>query len=140
MVVASGTGVPIGLLAAPANPHESTLAEATLRSVRVPRKGRGRPRTTPHRLIGDKAYDSKSLRAPLRKRGTELIAPQRENASEKIQDGRPLRRYKRRWIIERTNSWLNTACRRLTTRWERSLTAFTGFLHVAIIMICLRRL
>jgi transposase len=76
----------------------------------------------------------------LKKRRIELIADQRSNAREKIQDGRKLRRYKRRWIIERTNSWLNTACRRLTTRWENSLTAFTGFLHVAIIMICLRRL
>ena len=55
--------------------------------------------------------------------------------------GRPqLPRYRRPWIIERTSSWLNTPCRRLTTRWERSFTAFLGFLYVAIIIICLRRL
>jgi len=81
-----------------------------------------------------------ALRERLRRRGIELIAPHRSNrVAPPTQDGRKLRRYRRRWIIERTNSWLNTSCRRLTTRWERSLTAFLGFLHVAIIMICLRR-
>ena len=140
VVVASGEGVPIGILTAPANPHESHLAEEALRSVRVPRKGRGRPRTTPSRLIGDKAYGaSPKLRKRLRRRGIDLIAPGLSNRPN-IQDGRKLRRYKRRWIIERTNSWFNTACRRLTTPIERSLTVFTGFIHVAIIMICLRRL
>ena len=91
-------------------------------------------------MIGDKAYDSKGLRERLRKRGIDLIAPHLSNRREKSQDGRKLRRYKRRWIIERTNSWLNTACRRLTTRLENKLSSFTGFLHVAIIMLCLRRL
>ena len=138
MVVAGGTGVPIAVLAAPASPHESTLAEPALAGVRVPRPGRGRPRSNPPRLIGDRAYDSGPLRKRLRQRGIDLIAPQISGRA-KVQDGRKLRRYKRRWIIERTNSWLNTSCRRLTTRWERSLTAFLGFLHVAIIMICLRR-
>jgi hypothetical protein len=76
----------------------------------------------------------------LRKRGIDLISPQLSNAKEKLQDGRKLRRYKRRWIIERTNSWLNTAAKRLTTRWEHSIDVFRGFLHVAIIMLCLRRL
>lgn len=140
VVVASGEGVPIGILTAPANPHEATLAEQALGSVRVPRKGRGRPRTTTVRFIGDKAYDSKSLRERLKKRRIDLIAPQRKNAREKIQDGRKLRRYKRRWIVERTNAWLNTNCRRLTTRLKRSLAVFSGFILVAIIMICLRRL
>jgi transposase len=76
----------------------------------------------------------------LKRRRIDLIAPQRENAREKLQDGRKLRRYKRRWIVERTNAWLNTNCRRLTTRLERSLAVFSGFILVAVIMICLRRL
>jgi transposase len=79
------------------------------------------------------------LRERLKKRRIDLIAPHIRN-HKKTQDGRKLRRYKRRWIIERTNAWINTACRRLTTRLERSLTVFSGFILVAIIMICLRRL
>lgn len=90
-------------------------------------------------MIGDKAYDSRSLREELRKRGIDLIAPHISNR-KKTQDGRKLRRYKRRWIIERTNAWLNTGFRQLTTRWSQSLTTFRGMLHVAIIMVCLRRL
>ena len=90
--------------------------------------------------MADKAYDSTGLRDRLKRRGVDLIAPVQSTHPNNFQDGRKLRRYKRRWIIERTNSWLNTACRRLTTRWDRLLTAFAGFVHVAIIMICLRRL
>jgi len=106
--------------------------------VRVPRRGRGRPRSNPVRLIADKAYDSTALRARLKGRGIELIAPNIRN-HKKTQDGRPLRRYKRRWKIERAIAWLQNF-RRLVTRYERSLTAFRGFFHVALMMVALRRL
>jgi hypothetical protein len=43
----------------------------------------------------------------LKKRRIELIAPYRENnRHRRYEDGHKLRRYKRRWIVERTNSWL----------------------------------
>jgi transposase len=54
------------------------------------------------------------------------------------QDGRALRRYKRRWIVERTFSWLGNY-RRLTVRYDRSLTIYRGFFHIACFMIVLRR-
>ncbi len=50
----------------------------------------------PQRLIGDKAYDGDGLDADLREIGVEMIAPNRKNRTCKTQDGRPLRRYKRR--------------------------------------------
>ena len=56
----------------------------------------------PQRLIGDKAYDSDGLDADLSEIGIEMIAPNRRNRKRKTQDGRPLRRYKRRWKVERT--------------------------------------
>lgn len=89
--------------------------------------------------MADKAYDSRALRERLAKRGVDLIAPH-QKGRRKLQDGRKLRRYRRRWIIERTNAWINTNFRRLTCRWENLLTQFLGFLHVGIILICLRRL
>src|SRR5271166_5363774 len=96
----------------------SYACEATLAEVRVPR-AKGRPRQKPERVIADTAYDSDPLRQRLKKRGIELIAPYRENNQHRrYEDGRKLRRYKRRWIVERTNSWLGQF-RRLLVRHER---------------------
>ncbi|WP_162426437.1 hypothetical protein [Pontibacter pudoricolor] len=51
----------------------------------------------PHCLIGDRAYDSDPLDEKLREKGVELIAPHRKNrVKKKTQDGRKLRRYKKR--------------------------------------------
>ena len=69
MVVASGQSVPLGVQLASASPHESTLIESTLAQIKVPRRGRGRPRSKPKRLIYDKAGDSDPLRKRLQKRG-----------------------------------------------------------------------
>jgi IS5 family transposase len=56
----------------------------------------------PERLIGDKAYDSDPLDAELAERGIELIAPHRSNRRKApTQNGRTLRRYRRRWKVER---------------------------------------
>ena len=89
----------------------------------------------PERLIGDKAYDSDEFREELKKEGIELVAPHRENRRKpKTQDGRALRRYKRRWKIERTIAWLGNY-RRLVTRWERSDKMYQAFLHIACALI-----
>ena len=98
MVVADGKGIPIGLKLTSATPHESTLIEDTLDTIRVPRQGRGRPRKRFPRLIYDRAADSLPLRKRLKKeRKIDLICPQRSNQKIKIQDRRKLRRYRRRW-------------------------------------------
>ena len=90
-------------------------------------------------MIADKAYDSDPLRKRLRQRGIELIVPHRCNRKKPAtQDGRALRRYSRRWIIERTNTWLGNF-RRLVVRYDRSLTIYGAFFHIACFMIVLRR-
>ncbi|MGH2524844.1 MAG: IS5 family transposase [Anaerolineales bacterium] len=137
MVVVDGQGLPLGNQLYAATPHEVGLAEATLAAVQVPR--RGRPPQTPTRVIADRGYDSDPLREKLARRGIELIAPHRINRSKPpTQDGRALRRYRRRWIVERTIAWLGNY-RRLTTRWDRSLTIYQAFFHIACFMIVLRR-
>jgi transposase len=139
MVLVDGQGIPLGALLASASPHESCLAEPTLAQVKVPRR-RGRPRNKPARIVADKAYDSDPLRQRLKQRGIELIAPYRENKREKpFQDGRKLRRYRRRWKIERTNAWFGNY-RRLVVRYDRLLTVYQGFFHVACLMITVRHL
>ncbi|HEY4933120.1 MAG TPA: IS5 family transposase, partial [Terriglobales bacterium] len=137
MVLVDGQGLPLGVWLESASPHEVTLAEATLAEVRVPR-AQGRPRQKPKRVIADTAYDSDPLRQRLKKRGIELIAPYRENNQHRrYEDGRKLRRYKRRWIVERTNSWLGQF-RRLLVRHEHLLSTYRAFFYLACFWITLR--
>jgi transposase len=106
MVLVDGQGLPLGVRLESASPGEVALAEATLAEVRVPRP-RGRPRQKPKRIITDRGYDSDPLRERFTKRGIKLIVPYRKNNKQRrYEDGRKLRRYKRRWIVERTNAWL----------------------------------
>ncbi len=140
LVVVDGQGVPLGIYLEAASPAEVKLLEPTLATIAVPRAGRGRPRQKPQRLIADKAYDSDPLRARLKRRGIELIAPHKSNRKKPpTQDGRPLRRYRKRWKVERTFSWFGNY-RRLVVRWEHSLLMYLAFFHLACLLITLNRL
>lgn len=131
MVIADAAGLPLAVHTAAASPHEVTLVEATLAETLTV----GRPR----RLIGDRAYDSDPLDQKLAAQGVELIAPHRGNRTRAAtQDGRPLRRYRRRWKIERLFAWLNKY-KRVITRWDRCHERFTAFVHLAFSLILLRR-
>jgi transposase len=92
-------------------------------------------------VIGDKAYDSDALDDRLQaERGIVLIAPHRSNRRRPpTQDGRPLRRYHRRWHIERLFAWLQNF-RRLVTRYEYHADNFLGFVQLGCIVILLRHL
>jgi len=94
----------------------------------------------PTRLIGDKAYDSDPLDTRLaEERGVEMIAPHTGRRRKTItQDGRPLRRYQRRWKIERLFAWLQNF-RRLVVRYEHHLLNFLGMIQLGCIIILLRR-
>jgi transposase len=139
MVVVDGQGVPLGNLLDTASPAEVTWVEPTLETIAVARSGRGRPRKRPERLIYDKACDSDALRTRLAKRGIDLICPHRKNRTRPLrQDRRKLRRYKRRWKVERTFAWLGKF-RRLGVRWERHITMYSAFFHVACLLITLRQ-
>jgi transposase len=139
MVVVDGAGVPLGIHVASASLAEVSLVDATLNTIRVPRIRRGRPRQTPPRLIADRAYDSDPLRARLGRRGITAIVPYRDNNKRRRHDdGRRLRRYKRRWVIERTMAWLGTF-RRLVVRYERLTSMYCSLLYFAAALIALRR-
>jgi transposase len=140
MVVVDGQGVPLGVHLDAASPAEVNLLEPTLATIAVPRTGPGRPRQKPERVIADKAYDSDPLRARLKRCGIELIAPHRHNRKKpKTQDGRKLRRHRRRWKVERTFAWFGNY-RRLVVRWERHLKMYLAFFHLACLLITLNRL
>jgi len=103
-------GLPIAIHVSSASPYEITLVGSTLAARFADH--------APERLIGDKAYDSDPHDAALATLGIALIAPHRANRTKtKTQDGRALRRYKRRWKVERCFAWLQQF-RRLVTRYQ----------------------
>jgi transposase len=89
-------------------------------------------------LIGDKAYDSDKLDAKLQRQGIELIAPHRRNRKKPpTQDGRALRRYKRRWKVERLFAWLQHF-RRILSRHDYHAANFLGFVQLGCLVILMR--
>jgi transposase len=129
MAMADRSGLPIAVHLAPAPAHEVTLVADTLASRFV--------QATPQRLIGDRAYDSDPLDEWLRQQGIEMIAPHRHNRTKPAsQDRRCLRRYRRRWKVERLNAWFQNS-RRLVMRYERLAENFLAFVHLACIVILL---
>lgn len=109
MAIADRAGLPLAVDVTSASPHEVTLVEGTLAACFVDER--------PEHLIGDKAYDSDPLDERLAAQGIELIAPHRRNRKKpKTQDGRPLRRYRRRWKVERLMAWLQNF-RRIVVRY-----------------------
>ena len=119
MVLSDGHGTPLAVLTETASMHEVKLIEPLIKRVRIPRRGRGRPKKRVKRLTDDKAADSDPLRKRLKTRQIELIAPHRRGRRKpSMQDGRKLRRYRRRWKIERTMAWIQNYRRRVV-RYER---------------------
>ena len=133
MAIADRHGLPVAVHVVSASPNEATLVEPTLQ--------RRFLRETPERLIGDKAYDSDPLDQHVREHfRVKLIAPHRWNRSRAVtQDGRALRRYRRRWKIERLFAWLHNY-RRIVIRWEYYAENFLGMVQLACAVILLRHL
>lgn len=132
MALADSNGMPIGIEISSASPHEVTLVEITLEARFID--------ALPERLIGDGAYDSDPLDEELAEKGIEVIAPHKTNrVRPTTQDGRAFRRYRKRWKIERMNSWLQNF-RRVLTRWEWKAQNFRAMVEFACCVILARRL
>ncbi len=125
---------PLAVHVASASPHETKLVGPTIE--------RRFLAETPEWLIGDCAYDSDPLDVQMRERfGVQLVAPHKCTRSRKAtQDGRVLlRRYRRRWKIERLFAWLHNF-RRVVIRWEYYPENFLGMVQLACAVILLRYL
>ena len=132
MAITDKHGIPVGVSLGSASPHEVTLVEGTLDEILTSRY--------PDRLIGDKAYDSDTLDEKVsQKYGTKTISPHKANRRKPAtQDSRELRRYERRWKVERLFAWLHNF-RRIVTRWEYKLENYVGFVKLGIMKILLRQ-
>ena len=131
MAIADAAGFPVAAHVESASPHEVKLVEETIDSSFT--------EYAPDRIIGDKAYDSDKLDQQLSEdRNIELIAPHKKNRKKpSTQDGRKLRRYRRRWKVERLFAWLQNF-RRLVVRYEYHVDNFVALLHLGCSIILFR--
>jgi putative transposase len=132
-VLTEASGVPVGLAVEGANRNDMKMVRETVESIPV-----ARPEPTPEQPQGmclDKGYDYDEVRqtlhefgftAHIRSRGEEAQAIKRE-ASFKA----------RRWVVERTHSWMNRF-RRILIRWDKRAANYIGFLHFACALVALR--
>jgi len=123
-------GVPLSVSTHAANHHEVTLVQLSFDFYMLEAK--------PEHLIGDRAYDSDGLDEDLQQDGVNMIAPHRSTRKLKTQDGRHLRRYQRRWLVEGFFAWLQWK-RRLLVRGEYYATNFLGFIQLACITMLLKQ-
>jgi transposase len=131
MAIVDRHGLPLAVSTHAANHQEVTLVQLSFDFYIIEAK--------PENLIGDRAYDSDKLDEELREEGIEMIAPHRRNrVKAKTQDGRRLRRYERRWLVERFFAWIQWQ-RRLLVRWEYFAENFLGFVQLATIAILIKQ-
>lgn len=132
-VLTEGHGVPIGLAVAGANRHDMKLVKETIQSMVVKR-----PQATKKKkqnMCLDKGYDYEEVRDILNEFGfTAHIRSRGEEAQEiKKEAGKRARR----WVVERTHSWLNRF-RRILIRWDKKPETYIAFLHFACALIAFR--
>ena len=133
LLMVDAEGTPLSAYTTAAHHNEVNTVETLV-------KQRQLSHHTPRRLLYDKAADADWLRERLAGRGIDLICPHRANRSKPSrQDGRALRRYVRRYRVERSISWLH-CFRRLITRWEYYSDLFQGFVHLACLFTIVNRL
>src|SRR5690606_12573842 len=109
-LVCDGRGRPLSMMITAGNINDTTMMSAVLENIRVPRDGKGRPRTRPDRVLADKGYPSRANRAWLRDRRIAATIPERDDqiAHRRKKPGRPIafgdkqkERYKGRNVVER---------------------------------------
>jgi transposase len=131
MAIVDRHGLPLAVSTHAANHHEVTLVQLSFDFYMIEAK--------PENLIGDRAYDSDKLDEELRQEGIEMISPHKRNrVKPRTQDGRRLRRYERRWLVERFFAWIQWQ-RRLLVRWEYYAENFLGFVQLATIAILIKQ-
>jgi len=119
-------GIPIGLTVDGANRHDMKMTKPTLQSIPV-----GKPEPTrrrPQNICMDKGYDYPEVHELLEDWGYTVHIPPR---GADVKKRKKIPGYRsRRWVVERTQSWLNRF-RRLLIRWEKKAENYLAMLHLA---------
>lgn len=140
MLAVDGSGIPLNLLTEAANISEYQLALETIDGISVATRPL-HPKKRPDVLVADKGYDAGWLRKALSQRTIRPYIPKRRKKGEQEEpsyNNTIQQFYATRWIVERTNAWLQNY-RRITVRWDRFADSYEAFIELACILICLRR-
>lgn len=139
MLATDKQGIPLTGILSSASDSEYNLLFPTIDTISIEKRP-NHPIKKPKILIADKGYDAKWIRDKLRRKGITPYIPKRRKKGE-IEEPKYNNRirpfYQTRWIIERTFSWLGNY-RRVLIRWEKYLSTYQGFFHLACIMLCLK--
>jgi putative transposase len=146
-MLTDGTGIPLAVVVEGANRHDSKLLVATLDGLVVARHapeedpGKEQEASSKQHLCLDAAYDSEEVRKELEARSYEPhISPaDNKKRSERKVARQHLGGRARRWVVERTHSWLNRS-RRLLVRWEKKTENYLGFIHLACAQLILSKI
>ncbi len=126
-------GIPLSLVASGANRHDSYLLRATLAGVVHPRP---KPGSCIETLCADAAYVGFPALAASRIYNYQLnVKTRRQESEEKQQDPG---KQARRWVVERTHSWLNRF-RKLLVSFEKTEASYYALLFLAAALICWRQ-
>ena len=126
-------GIPVGLAVDGANRHDMKLVRATVDRLSVPHPAPCPAH--PQDLCLDKGYDFAEVRRTLDEFGFTAHIRSRGEEAQAIKTGAGFKA--RRWVVERTHSWLNRF-RRILIRWDKSPDNYIAFLHFAGALIALR--
>ena len=114
-----------------ANAHDKTLVELTLKNFAV-RRPRPKPGGRKQHFCGDKGYDYADTRELLRRWDYTLHIKSRGEEAKELRSNR--RKRARRWVVERSHSWINRF-RRLLIRWEKKADNYEAMLHLGLARI-----
>jgi transposase len=128
-----GAGRPLSIVLSAGQRHESTQLAPVLDAIRVPRRGVGRPRSRPERVIGDKAFSTSGCRQLLRRRGIRSTIPSRRDQRQHRFDRAT---YRRRNVVERCVNRLKQ-WRAIATRYEKRAVNYHAMVTIGALLIWL---
>lgn len=129
---ADGFGKPVTFTVTGGEVHDSRMIDTLMEGGRIKRAGRGRPRSRPRRVAGDKAYSSRTIRAALQRRHITPVIPTKKNETPDPLFDREA--YRRRNLIERLINKLKNF-RRIATRYEKRAKYYLNMITLGAILI-----
>ena len=132
-LLTEGHGIPIGLSVEGANRHDIKMVRETIENLVV-----DRPEPTeeePQGMCLDKGYDYQEVRDTVKEFGFTAHIRSRGEEAKALKNEAGFRA--RRWVVERTNSWMNRF-RRILIRWEKKAENYAAFLHFVCALIAFR--
>jgi putative transposase len=138
-MLTDGNGIPLAVVVDGANRNDDKLLAATLDGIVVARP-ESEEEEVPEHLCLDAGYDSEAVRGELDSRGYEAhIRPRDKNERREEDENHHPGGKARRWVVERTHSWLNRS-RRLLVRWEKKTENYLAFVHLACAQLIFSKL